>query len=333
MQFLKITPNMTLLELRNIVGSRDLDSILATNSLVRTPNIGQALNQLCQNAINNTQTVSYQRRMTLLNTFTDDADIFETVSLLGENEWKVLSETGTLPGMLRIPSEITLPDSTIILGGKGTPVSDRIYNQAMNYLGNSESVDPVIYNEYTSVSGAQIGSGAGGNNPLQWFHIPWGMITLVSSLTGESKDLPVYPEELEDGRTATYETMPDMLYQYEPWQTYKSSGPRNNTYTFMMHRDMWSGDHRDGKCNDLIRFCQANCYPDYNGAAVNTSIVSLYVAGQCLIRGILTEVKTTWSGPIGLDGFYLVVSMSLTFTEVSDIPLNYSTVRRKGLIG
>ena len=101
----------------------------------------------------------------------------------------------------------------------------------------------------------------------------------------------------------------------------------------MMHRDMWSGDHRDGKCNDLIRFCQANCYPDYNGAAVNTSIVSLYVAGQCLIRGILTEVKTTWSGPIGLDGFYLAVSMSLTFTEVSDIPLNYSTVRRKGLIG
>lgn len=333
MQFLKINQNTTLLELRNIVGSRNLDSILAINSLTRSPNIGQALNQLYQDTISTAKPVSYQRKMTLLNTFTDDADIFETVSLLGDNEWKMLSEVGTLPGMLKIPSSITLPDSTSILGGKGVPVTDRIYNQAMSYLNNEEAIDPVIFNEYMSVSGAQIGSGAGGDNPLQWFKIPWGMITLVSSLTGESKDFPVYPEELEDGRNATYEPMPDMLYQYEPWQTYKSSGPRSNTYTFMMHRDMWSGDHRDGKCNELVRFCEANCYPDYNGAAVNTSIVSLYIAGQCQIRGILTDAKTTWSGPIGLDGYYLVCTLAITITEISDVALNYSSVRRKGLIG
>ena len=333
MQFLKISKNMTLIELRDFVGSRNLDTILALNSLTRTPNIGQALQNLYNTAVSEGQSVSYQRKMTLLNEFTDDYDIFETVSLFSDNDWKMLSETGTLPGMLRIPTSVTLPNSSSILGGTGVTVSKDIYNKAMGYLNNSRSIDPIIFNEYTSVSGSQISSTTVSANPLQWFHIPWGEITLVSSLTGESKDFPVYPEEMEDGRSATYEPMPDMLYQYEPWQTYKSSGPRTNPYTFPMHRDMWTGDHRDGKCNELIRFCQANCYADYNGAAVNTPTVALYVAGQCLIQGILTEAKTTYSGPIGLDGFYLAVTLALTITEVSPEALSYSTVRRKGLIG
>ena len=52
---------------------------------------------------------------------------------------------------------------------------------------------------------------------------------------------PVYPEELDDGVVANYEDMSEMLYQYEPWKVYKSSGPREMTFTFNFHRDMWSG--------------------------------------------------------------------------------------------
>jgi hypothetical protein len=144
---------------------------------------------------------------------------------------------------------------------------------------------------------------------------------------------PVYPEEYDDGVSANYEEMGEMLYQYEPWKVYKSSGPRENTFTFKMHRDMWTGDHRDGNANALIRGCEANCYPDYDGSLVNVPIVTLYIHGSNLITGVMTSCKTHWSGPIGLDGYYLCCDLTLTIVEVSPQALNYNTVRSKGLIG
>ena len=154
-----------------------------------------------------------------------------------------------------------------------------------------------------------------------------------SYLGNDSIDFPVYPEEIEDGVRANYETMPDLLYQYEPWQLYRSAGPRTGTYTFHMHRDMFTGDHRDGRCNELIRFCQASCYPEYKGAAVYSDISTLYIGGKPFISGIITEVRESWGGPIGLDDWYLECTLAVTFTEVSQQPLNFTTVRQKGLIG
>ena len=199
-------------------------------------------------------------------------------------------------------------------------------------------IDPSIFNEYSSIRPSQIleyNSQGDSNiqNTFQWFRIPWGQVTLYSSLGNDSKDFPVYPEEVSDARSANYTEMPDMLYQYEPWQVYQSSGPRANTYTFKFHRDMWSGNHRDGKANELIRFCEANCYPEYSGSAVNTAVVTLYIGGQAHIRGIMKDVNVRWSGPLGLDDWYLMCELELTIVEVSDTPLNYSTVRNKGLIG
>ena len=127
--------------------------------------------------------------------------------------------------------------------------------------------------------------------------------------------------------------MPDLLYQYEPWQLYNSSGPRTNTYLFHFHRDMWTGDHRDGKANELIRYCEANCYPEFNGSAVNVPTVTLYIAGSPLIHGVMTQVDTTWDGPIGLDGYYLNCELSITITEVSETALNYNVIKGKSLIG
>ena len=75
------------------------------------------------------------------------------------------------------------------------------------------------------------------------------------------------------------------------------------------------------------------CYPYYNGSAVNTSIVTIYVKGKSLITGVLTEASDDWSGPIGLDGWYLECTLKLSITEVSVQPLSYSTMRNKGLIG
>lgn len=329
MQFLSISKNTSLMSLSNKVGTRNVDSVLNTNSLSRRPDIGKAFSELCQNIIDNTTNVSNQRKSTILNTLTSDSDVFETASLLNENGWKLLSNLGTLPHMLRIPETIRIPQSELLLGNN-EQVSRSIYDKAISQIQETGSVDPAVFNKYSN-PGTTMGIDSR-SNPISWFNLPWGKITLHSSLSDISKDFPVFPEELDDGVVANYEQMPELLYQYEPWQVYRGSGPRTNTFTFHMHRDMWTGDHRDGKCNELIRFCEANCYPKYLGASVQTATVTLYIAGKPYISGILTDVKLQWSGPIGLDDFHLECKLQITITEVSKIPLNYDTVMQKGLI-
>lgn len=341
MQFLELTENATLSWLNNRVGVKNTPTVLQQNNIPRVHNVGKAFKDMtAQKVAEYTEVdpngqvstvVSYPKKINILNTFTSDADVFEAAALQNDDGWKLLATVGTMPNYLRIPSTFTLPDSIDILGGSGA-IDKRIYNQAIGFLENKLEVDPAIFNKYSDIRSSSYNT-VGSDNVYQWFKLPWGDITLYSSLSDTSMDFPVYPEEYDDEHQANYDTMPDLLYQYEPWQVYKSSGPRSNPYTFKMHRDMWSGDHRDGKCNELIRFCEANCYPVFSGATVQTSTVVLYVAGKPLIRGILTSVKTQYSGPIGLDGFPLYVEMTLNITEVSSEPLNYYSVMRKGLIG
>lgn len=333
MQFLQIDNNTSLSELSSRVGSRNVDSVLSLNSLVRSPNIGKQMSAALE-SVQSEPEVSYQRKSSILNTYTEDSDVFESIALLDSAGWKMLSTFGTLPGMLRIPETITLPDATDILGN-GQPIGSDVYTAAMNYLSNNMDVDPSIFNEYSSRKGSQIQDTTGSTNPIQWFKLPWGQISLHSSVDDTMVDFPVYPKGVSDGTQANYETMPDMLYQYEPWQVYKDSGPRSITYEFDMHRDMWSGDHRDGKCNELIRFCKANCYPEFRGAAINVPRVTMYIAGKAHISGVLTAVNDEWDSdsPIGQDGYFLHVKLSLTITEISQTSISYSTMRQKGLIG
>lgn len=334
MQFLNISKNTRLSELIQLAGRDATAKMLSANSLNWAPNIGDQFFQKCNEISSTADDVSPQRKLALLNTVTSDSDIFETVALMDQFGWKVFSELGALPGSMRVPDSVTLADSVNILGN-GQHVASTIYSKVVTAVSQPpHEVDPSIFNEYSTMNintleyNVQTGTG----DPFNAFHLPWGDISLFSSLANYSMDFPVYPEELTDGVKANYTTMPDMLYQYEPWQLYQSSGPRSIPFTFHMHRDMWTGDHRDGKCNQLIRFCEANCYPEYNGSAVNTSTVTLYVKGKALISGILTEAVPEWSGPIGLDGFYLDCTLKITITEVSTEPLNFRSVLNKGLI-
>lgn len=334
MQLFKIKENTTLAELSNAVGERNVQSILAANNLKRTPNIGKAFKDVCNNIVASSPSVDTARKISVLNSLTSEADIFESIALQGESGWKVTSAIGTLPGMLKIPDSVVVPDSVNVLGNH-QPVGNRIYRQVMDSLRSTNVIDPGIFNEYSGCKNSQLAtaSNSGSTDPFQWFQIPWGKVSLYSSIEGETRDFPVYPEEINDGRQANYTQMPDMLYQYEPWQVYQGSGPRSNTYTFKFHRDMWTGDHTDGKANELIRFCQANCYPEYRGSSVNTATVTLYISGTPHITGVITSVSPRWSGPLGSDGWYLVCELELVITEVSQTALDYATIRKKGLIG
>ena len=340
MQFVKINKSDKFTDLSNKVGSNNIDTILVTNSLTRSRNIGNAFDKLCKTITyidpdtheEAYPSISNEERVNIINKFTQDSDIFETVATGNSDSWKLLKYIGTLPQMLQVPSTITLPDSVDVLGNNIHTSAD-IYNRCINQIRQYGSADPSIFNEYSSIKDANMYvKSTSYSNPFQWFKIPWGDVTLYSSIADASVEFPVYPEELDNKVSATYTTMPDLMYTYEPWQVYQSSGPRTNTYSFHMHRDMWTGDHRDGMCNKLIRFCQANCYPEYKGSAVNTATVTLYMKGKPHISGIITDVNEHWEGPIGLDGWFLDVTLEITITEVSQTALNYDVVMNKSII-
>ena len=332
MQFLKFPTNSTLSTISNLVGDRNVEYVLATNGLSRSVRVGNEYTNLCNNAREGSS-VNPQRKITLLNKYTQDSDVFESAALASEDDWKVISGMNTFPGYLSIPDTITLPDSSDVMGN-GIPVTNAIYRSTISQIQEQNRVDPAIFNTFSSIKSSKITTLEFSNNTQNyWFRIPFGEVTLYSSLSGESIDFPAYPEELSDGTSGNYTTMPDLLYQYEPWQVFTGSGPRSNTYKWMLHRDMWSGDHNDGKANELQRFCKACCYARYDGSTVLSDIVSLYIHGQNLITGIMTSFEVNWSGPILDDGYYAVMEISIGITEVSKSALNFDSVRSQPLIG
>jgi hypothetical protein len=316
--------------------------VLALNGLRRSPNVGESLKSLTESAkdipIADDEEHIKQRKLSIINQYSENTDVFEEVASLDESGWNVLAYTGTFEGMLKVPEYITLPRTDDVLGNTDS-VSKSAYNSVVNAMKNATAENPYQFNPYWFSDFSQLKAAPTGNSTgiegFNWFNIPLGDVTLYSSLAQNSIEFPCYPTEFSDGVKANYDTMPDMLYQYEPWQVYKSSGPRQCTFTFDMHRDMWSGNHEDGKCNELIRFCEANCYPRYNGAAVETALVTMYIKGKPLITGIMTDVTPHWDAesPIGHDGFYLHVKLSMTIIEVSQQALNYDVYRAKELIG
>jgi len=334
MQYLTVDKDMTLSSLSNIVGERNLDYILNANSLERSVNIGQSFYSRIQNVSDGDDT-DYQKKLNLLNQFVGDSDLYEKAALGTNKDWNALAQYNCFTDAIRIPIEVKLPSSVGVLGN-GEPVSDTVYRDCVNSLRTIHRIDPTIFAEYNASYRGSFGVNENGkistSEPFQWFKLPWGEVCLYSSLRDEMLYFPVYPKELSDGESASYDEMGEMLYQYEPWKVYKSSGPREITFNFEFHRDMWTGNHLDGNANNLIRGCEANCFPQYNGALVNAPLVTMYIHGQNYITGIMTSCKYDWSGPIGLDGFYLKCDLSLTIVEISPQPLNYDTVRAKGLI-
>ena len=335
MQFWEVTKDTKLSELSNLVGSRNVDQVLHVNELPRVPNIGETYLSNAQSVIESiTESVDWQRKSSVLNSFAGDSDVFETAALSGASAWKFISAKGSFPTCIKIPIGLVIPDSARVLGNK-QGVSANVYNRTMNSLSEvPHSVDPNIFNEYSSIVPSRFSDYTRPDAKVfEFFKIPWGDISLYSSLDNEHVDFPVYPESVSDARKANYTEMPELLYQYEPWQLYQSSGPRTNSYVFDFHRDMWNGDHNRGGANRLIRFCQAQCYPRYVGAAVNTAIVTLYVKGKILISGIMNDVSVDWDGPLGHDGWYLHCKLTLSITEVAPQALSHDTVMQMGVIG
>lgn len=356
MQYLTIKKDDTLLTISRIVGRQNCDLVLNENGLLRTPYIGKQYYSKCADYLsaNPDLIISADRKKALLNNLTDNEEIFEKACLMDDDGWKIFSAFQSFPDAIKVPESIVLPYSSRVIGssfgsgviriGSNVTVNDSlgvdppIYKSVMEALTTEGEIDPSIFNKVNVTKPVSLVSNGGTVRretrvPQYAYSLPWGKIQIYSSLLDRTLDIPAYPEEMETERNANYTSMPEIIYQYEPWVVYQSSGPRDQSIEFHLHRDLWSGDHRDGKANELIRFCEANTFPKYTGSTVLTPIVKIYVAGSTFISGVLTKTRVSWSGPLGLDNWYLEFKLSLSIQEVSDIALNIDKVSRLGIIG
>lgn len=352
MQYLLIDNNETLRTMSRSIGQTNADIVLVENSLPRTPNVGKAWANRCDKIIaEHPNNVTPSRKAALLNGLTNSVDVFEKACLMDEDEWKVFSSAQAFFDALKIPETVKLPNSTRIMGSSSSPiasnnidnvtgimstadvdyVSSTTYRSVMASLKSKGSIDPDIFESVNTMPDYVVGSARSIRaSSMQYsFNLPWGKIQMYSTLLKELIDFPAYPEEVETSRAATYVQMPSIIYQYEPWIAYQESGPRDQPLTFHLHRDMWSGNHLDGKANQLVRFCEANTFPDYSGSAVIPPYVRFYVDGTLFISGVIKNTTVNWSGPIGLDNWYLEFTLSMVIQEISETELNVHSVYAK----
>lgn len=215
------------------------------------------------------------------------------------------------------------------------PISNVTYKAVMAGLKETSKIDPSVLERVNTSTAKQVTPSVNTQTSSvpYTYNLPWGKIQIYSTVLDQTIDIPVYPETIETMRTANYTSMQDIIYQYEPWIAYSGSGPREQSISFHLHRDLWTGNHLDGNANKLIRFCEANTYPNYSGSFVVAPKVRIYIAGETFISGVITNTTVTWSGPLGQDSWYLEFNLSLTLQEVSDFALNASSVNSLGLIG
>ena len=376
MQFLIIDKNDTLISITRVIGSQNIDALLAENGLERTPRLGQAWNTKCDNLLISQPTnISNDRKALLLNLVTDSQEVFERVCLLDEDGWKIFSAFQAFRDALKIPQMVSLPYSSKVIGssrveyvkqiGNATasysrkqtssgmkatrktsntittsdsdPVSSATYREAVKSLKQwgeiSQSLFNAVNTQYPSRIDPLKSDVIRDITPSYSFPVPWGRIQICSSLSDKVMDIPASPEQVDTSRSASYVSMPDTIYQYEPWIMYQSSGPREQSLVFHLHRDLWSGNHLDGRANELVRFCEANTFPEYQGSTVNSPIVKIYIDGSCFITGVMTRTDVSWKGPIGLDNWYLEFELSLTIQEVASSALDFHSMQTMNVIG
>lgn len=138
--------------------------------------------------------------------------------------------------------------------------------------------------------------------------------------------MPCYPEEVSDTTTVNYNNQ-NVLGRSEPYQAYNNSGPRAISFTFKMHREMTGNV---GEIERIVRYVESSVYPNYDSSGVAAIKTSVKIGNSISITGIVTSETTNWSGPIGPDKKYNMVTITFTVTEVTGDP---KTAQKIAIIG
>lgn len=131
---------------------------------------------------------------------------------------------------------------------------------------------------------------------------------------GTTAFFPCYPTSLSDSNQASYSSV-SILGRSEPFQYYTGSGPRTVSVSFQFHSDMCEDVNYVYRITHLI---ESACYPDYESNIAATKC-RLNIGHNTAITGIISNVNTSYSGPI-IDDKFAVIDISFSVTEVTGNP-------------
>jgi len=289
---------------------------LGTPSEIRNQITNQFINQRINDA---------RRALTIAATSTDT---FAAAVTLDLQELQILGRENLFPDKVHIPDHSPLTSGVV---GNGTAVPALTLRSALDAVdaGQAPFSSPNFAAMTQSLTVPQIVNGSGDNGGNWHITLAEEVGIAIDRATPAYMMIPCYPDGgIPDEFNANYEEMPEARHQYEPWQIYKSSGGRTVTAVFKLARVLWSGDYRDGHCENLIRYCQSAAYCNYLGALVDMPLVTLICGEYFKIRGHVHSVGVNWYGEFGEDLKPLLADLKITIQEVSDTPLNADAIRR-----
>ncbi len=138
--------------------------------------------------------------------------------------------------------------------------------------------------------------------------------------------LPLYPESVSESISANFNTT-SILGRSAPLFTYANSGPRTQTISIDLHREMLYGVNitnstfieninTDTVIEELIKTMQAAVLPKYTNITktINPPIVAMRLGDELFIKGIIRNVSTTFRKPI-VNNKYQLCTISFTIEE------------------
>ena len=246
------------------------------------------------------------------------------IATLSKTEYIAYQILGMIPRVLSVPQQLITKKSPVdydiqktILDVTPDPEDPTSTDEALHIIqGLLRTTKPYI----------PIPTDTGSVSEGNWYWKPRGEV--MFQVEGQpAMEIPCWPDSVQDNTSATWSQEMTTYQHYEPQNTYKQSGPRTLSCTFVIHRAMWTGNQDDGNSERLVAYMQSACYPDYDKQSAEPPRVTLTIGKSVRIVGILTSLSTKFSGPIGPDTKYDCVDISVQITEESENVLSTTAVR------
>lgn len=158
--------------------------------------------------------------------------------------------------------------------------------------------------------------------------------------TGTLLALPTYADSITDVMSVNFVSSTP-LARSSPIYSYATSGPRQLSFTFNLHRDMMQAinygvSNLDTTINDdyvdyLINSLQACAVPEYSSTdkMVDPPMVAVRLGNDIFIKGVvLGNVSVTYELPILTTGKYASAKVSFVVAEVD--PYSADTIQVAG---
>lgn len=138
-------------------------------------------------------------------------------------------------------------------------------------------------------------------------------------------NIPLYPEEISDGISANWNDT-TIVGRSAPISNYVSTSDRQVSFSFTIHREMYTAMSRRGtsssrtsmdKVDKLLKGLRSAVYPKYETQIGMFPTISMFVFGEFIIKGKLTNVSFTWKKPI-VDNKYQVCDVSVTMNSIAN---------------